>query len=113
MEDNDFKNSCFILTGGFFFDIVLWNNLSRVGHIYAFTNKGISDNDLIEFSIDQHYTRPQDNGPIDLPYFNKFHQYNLFKGNEEDWLRYKTKLMDIDPTLPQSEWIWIRKSPIW
>ena len=91
------ENFCLVPTRGHnILDLVLCNNPSLVGQIYTLISKGISDHDLLEIRIDHPYTRPQDDGPRDVPYINKFHQYDLLKADEEDWMRYEAELLDVD-----------------
>ena len=97
MYENFIENFCFTPTRGQnILDLILCNNPGLVGQIYTLISKGISDHNLLELCINHPYTRPQDDGPREVPYINKFHQYDLLKADEEDWMRYKAELMDID-----------------
>ena len=97
MDENYLENFCLTPTRGQnILDLVLCNNPSLVGQIFTLISKGISDHDLLEINIDHPYTRPQDDGPREVPYVNKFHQFDLLGADKEDWMRYEAELMNVD-----------------
>ena len=82
------ENYCLTPTRGHnILDLILSNSPGLVGPIFTIISKGISDHNLIEVSIDHPYTKPQKIGPRSVPYNTKFHQYELSKADDEDWLR--------------------------
>ena len=47
-------------------------------------------------SINHPYTQPQKPSSRQVPYTTKFHEYEINKADEEDWLRYEAELMEVD-----------------
>ena len=97
MDENYLENFCLEKTrGNNILDLILSNNPSLIGQVYTLISKGISDHNLVEVTINHSYTQPQKVGPKQVPYTNKFHQFDLSKADSEDWLRYETELRNID-----------------
>ena len=97
MNENFLENFCLIPTrGSNILDLILSNDPGLIGQIYTVVSKGISDHNLLEINVEHPYTRPTESGSREVPYSNTFHQYNLQMADEEDWLRYKAELMEVD-----------------
>ena len=97
MEENFLENFCLAPTRQQnILDLVLANNPGLIGPIFTIISKGISDHNLIEVSINHPYTQPQKPSSRQVPYTTKFHQYEINKADQEDWLRYEAELMEVD-----------------
>ena len=85
MNENFLENFCLTPTrNSDILDLVLSNDPSLIGQIFTVVSKGISDHNLLEVNIDHSYMRPKETGDNQVPYMNRFHEYNLHKADKED-----------------------------
>ena len=97
MEENFLENLCLTPTrGGNILDLILSNDPGLIGEVYTLISHGISDHNLLEVTINHPYTEQKKSEPKEVPYSNKFHQYDLNKADHEDWTRYEAELRYID-----------------
>ena len=77
-------------------DLGLSNNPLLIGKITTIISKHISDHNLMDMDINHHYTQPKDTKSKEKPYITNIHEYDVMKADDEDWLRWRTLLDEVD-----------------
>ena len=97
MEENFIENYFLVPTRGKnILDLCLSNNPTLIGKVVSTISKNISDHNLMDIELNHQYNQPKETKTKEKPYTTNLHQYDIMNADEEDWLRWRSLVEEVN-----------------